>query len=113
MRSDCIGSSRATRQKIIDELLTSGITAHWRRLADTLDAAATVLDRQAARRASGATLVAQIDPSICRMLQQELSNLNALMVFWCAPWFYWVPEPCGLTTSAYLGVQAVFWWNNC
>jgi hypothetical protein len=103
----------ATRQKIVDDLLTNGVTARWRRVADTLDAAATALDRQAALRAGGATLVAQTDPSICRMIQQELSYLNIQMVFWCAPWFYWVPEPCGLATSAYMGVYAVSWWYGC
>jgi hypothetical protein len=103
----------ATRQKIVDDLLTNGVTGRWRQLADTLDAAASALDRQAALRAGGATLVAQVDPSICRMINQELSYLNIQMVFWCAPWFYWVPEPCGLATSAYLGVWAVAWWHGC
>lgn len=103
----------ATRQKIVDELLTDGVTARWRRLADTLEAAAAGLDRQAALRAGGATLVAQTDPSICRMINQELSYLSIQMVFWCAPWFYWVPEPCGLATSAYMGVWAVGWYYGC
>jgi hypothetical protein len=93
--------------------LTNGVTGRWRQQADTLDAAASALDRQAALRAGGATLVAQVDPSICRMINQELSYLNIQMVFWCAPWFYWVPEPCGLATSAYLGVWAVAWWHGC
>jgi hypothetical protein len=57
--------------------------------------------------------VAQVDPSICQMLQQELSYLNAMMIFWCGPWFLWAPEPCGLTSSAYLGVQAVAWYHHC
>lgn len=103
----------ATRQKIVDDLLANGVTARWRKVADLLDVAARSLDRQAALRAGGATLVAQVDPSICRMLQQELSYLNALLVFWCSPWFFWAPEPCGLTSSAYLGVQAVAWYHNC
>ena len=103
----------ATRQKIVDELLTDGVTARWRRVADALDAAAAGLDRQAAMRAGGATLVAQTDPSICRMINQELSYLSIQMVFWCAPWFYWVPEPCGLATSAYMGVWAVGWYYGC
>lgn len=103
----------ATRQKIVDDLLTNGVTARWRQVADTLDAAASALDRQAALRAGGATRVAQVDPSICQMIRQELAYLNTLMIIWCAPWFWWVPEPCGLTTSAYLGVQAVGWWYNC
>jgi hypothetical protein len=103
----------ATRQKIVDDLLTNGVTARWRRVADTLDAAAAALDRQAALRVGGATLVAQTDPSVCRMIQQELSYLNIQMVFWCAPWFYWVPEPCGLATSAYMGVWATSWWYGC
>lgn len=103
----------ATRQEIVDDLLTNGVTARWRRVADTLDAAAIALDRQAALRTGGATLVAQTDPSICRMIQQELSYLNIQMVFWCAPWFYWVPEPCGLASSAYMGVYAVSWWYGC
>ena len=103
----------ATRQKIVDELLTDGVTARWRRLADMLDAAAAGLDRQPALRAGGATLVAQTDPSICRMINQELSYLSIQMVFWCAPWFYWVPEPCGLATSAYMGVWAVGWYYGC
>ena len=103
----------ATRQKIVDDLLTNGATARWRRVADTLDAAAMALDRQAALRTGGATLVAQTDPSICRMIQQELSYLNVQMLFWCAPWFYWAPEPCGMATSAYLGVYAVGWWYGC
>jgi hypothetical protein len=59
------------------------------------------------------TLVAQTDPSVCRMIQQEMYNLSIQMAFWCAPWFYWVPEPCGLTTSAYLGVAATAWWYGC
>jgi hypothetical protein len=103
----------AQRQKIIDDLLANGVTGHWRQLADTLDAAAAALDRQAALRAGGATLVAQTDPSICRMINQELNYLSIQMVFWCAPWFYWVPEPCGMATSAYLGVMAVAWWYSC
>jgi hypothetical protein len=103
----------AQRQKIIDDLLTNGVTERWRHLADTLDAAAAALDRQAALRAGGATLVAQLDPSICRMINQELSYLNIQMVFWCAPWFYWAPQPCAMATSAYLGVLAVGWWYSC
>ena len=103
----------AQRQRVVDDLLTNGVTGRWRQLADTLDAVAAGLDRQAALRAGGATLVAQVDPSICRMINQELSYLNIQMVFWCAPWFYWVPEPCGMATSAYLGVWAVGWWYGC
>lgn len=103
----------ATRQKIVDDLLTNGVTGRWRQLADTLDAAATSLDRQAAQRAGGATLVAQVDPSICQMIRQQLSYLQLQMTFWCGPWFLWAPEPCGLATSAYLGVAAVGWWHSC
>jgi hypothetical protein len=103
----------ATKQRVIDELLTQGVTARWRSVAATLDDAARSLDRLASAKTAGVTLIAQTDPSICRMLRQELSYLNIQMVFWCAPWFYWVPEPCGLTTSAYLGVMAVAWWHNC
>ena len=103
----------AQRQKIVDDLLTNGVTGRWRQLADTLDAAAAALDRQAALRAGGTTLVAQLDPSICQMINQELSYLNIQMVFWCAPWFYWAPQPCAMATSAYLGVLAVGWWYSC
>jgi hypothetical protein len=103
----------ATRQKIVDDLLTNGVTARWRQVADTLDAAAAALDRQAALRTGGATLVVQTDPSICQMINQELYYLNLQMVFWCAPWFWWAPEPCGMATSAYLGVAAVGWWYGC
>lgn len=103
----------ATRERILDDMLANGVTAHWKTLADTLDFAAASLDRMASMRSRGMTLVAQTDPSICRMINQELSNLNTQMIFWCAPWFYWVPEPCGLATSAYLGVYAVAWWYSC
>lgn len=103
----------ATRQKIVDDLLTNGVTARWRQVADTLDAAATALDRRAAMQAGGATLVVQTDPSICRMIGQELYYLNLQMAFWCAPWFFWAMEPCAMATSAYLGVSAVGWWYGC
>ena len=103
----------ATRQRVVDDLLANGVTPRWRAVAATLDDAARSLDRIASARSAGVTLVAQVDPSVCRMIQQELSYLNIQMVFWCAPWFYWVPEPCGLVTSAYLGVYAVSWWYGC
>jgi hypothetical protein len=103
----------AARQRIVDDLLANGVTAHWRALADTLETAASALDRTASRRSAGMTLVAQTDPSICRMIQQEMYYLSVQMAFWCAPWFYWVPEPCGLATSAYLGVAATAWWYSC
>jgi hypothetical protein len=103
----------AARQRIVDDLLAHGVTAHWRALADTLETAASALDRTASRRSAGMTLVAQTDPSICRMIQQEMYYLSVQMAFWCAPWFYWVPEPCGLATSAYLGVAATAWWYSC
>jgi hypothetical protein len=103
----------ATRLRVVDDLLSNGVTARWRQVADTLDAAATALDRQAALRGGGATLVVQTDPSICRMINQELYYLNLQMVFWCAPWFFWAMEPCGMATSAYLGVAAVGWWYGC
>lgn len=103
----------AARDRIVDDILANGVTAHWKTLADTLDAAAASLDRTASMRSRGMTLVAQADPSICRMINQELSYLNTQMIFWCAPWFYWVPEPCGLATSAYLGVYSVAWWYSC
>jgi hypothetical protein len=103
----------AARQRVVDDVLANGVTPRWRAVAATLDDAARGLDRIASARSAGVTLVAQTDPSICRMIQQELSYLNIQMVFWCAPWFYWVPEPCGMATSAYLGVYAVSWWYGC
>jgi hypothetical protein len=103
----------ASRQRVLDDLLANGVTAQWRALAGTLETAASGLDRMASRRSAGMTLVAQTDPSICRMIQQEMYYLSVQMAFWCAPWFYWVPEPCGLTTSAYLGVAAAAWWYSC
>ena len=103
----------ATRQWVVDDLLANGVTPRWQAVAATLDDAARALDRVASARSAGVTLVAQVDPSVCRMIQQEMSYLNIQMVFWCAPWFYWVPEPCGMTTSAYLGVAAVSWWYGC
>jgi hypothetical protein len=103
----------AAGQRVVDDLLANGVTPRWRAVAATLDDAARGLDRIASARSAGVTLVSQIDPSICRMIQQELSYLNIQMVFWCAPWFYWVPEPCGMATSAYLGVYAVSWWYGC
>jgi hypothetical protein len=101
------------RKRIVDDLLANGVTAHWKTLADTLESAATSLDRMAVMRSRGMTLVAQTDPSICEMIQQELYYLNLQMVFWCGPWFAWAPEPCGLVMSAYLGVAAVEWWYSC
>jgi hypothetical protein len=103
----------AARQRVVDDLLANGVTAHWRALADTLEAAAATLDRLASMQPRGMTLVAQTDPSVCMMINQELNYLNIQIIFWCAPWFYWVPEPCGLATSAYLGVAAVAWWYSC
>jgi len=103
----------ATRQRVVDDLLANGITPRWRAVAATLDDAARSLDRIASARSAGVTLIRQVDPSICRMINQELSYLSIQMVFWCAPWFYWVPEPCGMATSAYLGVWAVGWWYGC
>jgi hypothetical protein len=103
----------AARQRVVDDMLANGVTGHWRALADTLETAASALDRTASRRSAGMTLVAQTDPSICRMIQQEMYYLSVQMAFWCAPWFYWVPEPCGLATSAYLGVAATAWWYSC
>lgn len=103
----------ATRQRVVDDLLAHGVTPRWRAVAATLDDAARSLDRIASARSAGVTLIRQVDPSICRMINQELSYLNIQMVFWCAPWFYWVPEPCGMATSAYLGVWAVGWWYGC
>jgi len=103
----------ATRQWIVDDLLANGVTPRWQAVAATLDDAARALDRIASARSAGVTLVAQVDPSVCRMIQQEMSYLNIQMVFWCAPWFYWAPEPCGMATSAYLGVYAVGWWYGC
>jgi hypothetical protein len=103
----------ASKQRIVDDLLANGVTERWRAIADMLDVAAQSLDRTASARSRGITLIAQTDPSICRMINQELYYLNAQMIFWCAPWFYWVPEPCGLTTSAYLGVLSVAWWYSC
>jgi hypothetical protein len=102
-----------TRQQVVDDLLANGVTAHWKALADTLESVATSLDRFASAPSRGITLVAQTDPSICRMIQQEMYYLSVQMAFWCAPWFYWIPEPCGLTTSAYLGVAATGWWYSC
>jgi hypothetical protein len=101
------------RQRVVDDLLANGVTGRWRAVADTLETAANAFDRTASRRSAGMTLVAQTDPSVCRMIQQEMYNLSIQMAFWCAPWFYWVPEPCGLTTSAYLGVAATAWWYGC
>jgi hypothetical protein len=104
-----------TKQMILDDLLANGVTARWKAVADTLEAAAASLDRLAAMQSRGMTLAAQqpTDPSICRMINQELYYLNLQIIFWCAPWFWWVPEPCGLATSAYLGVAAVAWWYSC
>jgi hypothetical protein len=101
------------RQRVVDDLLANGVTGRWRAVADMLETAANAFDRTASRRSAGMTLVAQTDPSVCRMIQQEMYNLSIQMAFWCAPWFYWVPEPCGLTTSAYLGVAATAWWYGC
>ena len=103
----------ATRQRVVDDLLANGVTQRWKAIATTLDDAARSLDRIASARSAGVTLIRQVDPSICRMINQELSYLNIQMVLWCAPWFYWVPEPCGMATSAYLGVWAVGWWYGC
>jgi hypothetical protein len=103
----------ATKQRFVDDLVANGVTAHWSALADILEVAATSLDRRAALRSGNATLVAQTDPSICRMVQQEMYYLSLQMAFWCAPWFYGIPEPCGLATSAYLGVASVAWWYSC
>lgn len=102
-----------TKQRVVDDLLANGVTPRWRAAAATLDDAARSLDRMASAKSAGVTLVRQTDPSICRMINQELNYLNIQMVFWCAPWFYWVPEPCGMATSAYLGVWAVGWWYGC
>jgi hypothetical protein len=103
----------ATRHRVLDDLLAHGATPRWREVAATLDDAARSLDRIASARSAGVTLIRQVDPSICRMINQELSYLNIQMVFWCAPWFYWVPEPCAMATSAYLGVWSVGWWYGC
>jgi len=102
-----------TREAIIADLLANGVSSRWKAIADLVEVAAASLDRTASGRSRGITLVAQTDPSICRMLNQELYYLSLQMAFWCAPWFYWVPEPCGLSTSAYLGVAAVAWWYSC
>jgi len=103
----------ATRQRVVDDLLANGVTAHWRSLADILETTAKSLDRVASRKSAGVTLVAQTGPSMCWQIQQEMYYLSVQMAFWCAPWFYWVPEPCGLVTSAYLGAAAVAWWYSC
>jgi hypothetical protein len=103
----------ATRQRVVDDLLANGVTAHWRSLADTLETAAKSLDRVASRRSGGIALVAQPGPSFCWQIQQEMYYLSVQMAFWCAPWFYWAPEPCGMVTSAYLGAAAVAWWYSC
>jgi hypothetical protein len=101
------------KQRIIDAMLDKGVTDHWKALADMLESAATHLDRIAAARPAGVMLAAQTDPSICVMIRQEMYYLNLQMAFWCAPWFYWFLEPCGLTTSAFLGVATVSWWYSC
>ena len=103
----------AMRQRVVNDLLANGVTAHWRSLADTLETTATSLDRVASRRSGGVTRVAQTGPSVCWQIQQEMYYLSVQMAFWCAPWFYWVPEPCGMVTSAYLGAAAVAWWYSC
>ena len=103
----------ATRQQVVDDLLANGVTARWRSLAGTLEVAARSLDRVASRRSGGITLVAQTDPGICWQIQKEMYYLELQMAFWCAPWFWWVPEPCGLASSAYLGAAAVAWWYSC
>lgn len=102
----------AVRGKVLDDLLARGATARWIGIARLADAAAASLDRQASR-GKGMLRVAQIDPADCLMIAKELEYLSAEMVFWCAPWFYWVPEPCGLVSAAYLGVWAVYWWDGC
>ena len=102
-----------TKQRVVDSLITNGVTEHWRALAKMLESAAASLDQMAALRPGGVTLVAQTDPSICIMINQEMYHLSVQLVFWCAPWFYWVPEPCGLVSAAFLGVAAVNWWYSC
>jgi hypothetical protein len=101
----------ATRQQIVNDLLANGVTARWTKLAEALENSAIALDRQASTP-RGITLVAQVDPG-CAMIREQLNYLSVQMVFWCAPWFWWVPEPCGLATSAYLGVWAAEWWRGC
>lgn len=103
----------AARERAVNALLAGDVTAQWKKSADTLDAIAAALDRQAFRQVPGATLVAQVDPAYCGMIRQQLEYLSVQMIFWCAPWFWWVPEPCGLATSAYLGVYAGGWWRGC
>jgi hypothetical protein len=102
----------ATRERIVNDLLANGVTARWTRLAEALEVSATAMDRQASTRSRGITLVAQVDPG-CAMIQEQLNYLSVQMAFWCAPWFWWVPEPCALATSAYLGVWAAEWWRGC
>jgi hypothetical protein len=89
------------------------VTAQWKKSAETLDVIAAALDRQAFRQLPGMTLVAQVDPATCAMIRQQLEYLSVQMIFWCAPWFWWVPEPCGLATAAYLGVYGGGWWRGC
>ena len=105
----------ATREKVFNELLTTGATARWRDLADLLDRAAAGLDTRAAAQQRGVVLAsaAQADPAACASMWQQMYYLQLEMAFWCAPWFYWLPEPCAYVTGAYLGVAFAYWWAGC
>jgi hypothetical protein len=104
----------ATRQRVLDDMLAHGVTAHWRKAADALDAAAAALDRRASLQRGAATLAGQTDPATCTQIAQTLALLNAEMIFWCGPWFVvWFVEGCGLATAAWLGVYVANWWMGC
>ena len=102
-----------TRERVLNDMLANGVTGRWRRLADTLDAAAGVLDQRAASVRGGVTLAAQYDPTVCAAISQQMFWLNVELAFWCAPWFYWFPYGCLYTTSALLGVSISYWYFGC
>jgi len=102
----------ALRERVLADLLTRGATPYWQEVARTLEAASALMDRQAAASDPGIRRVAQVDP-YCTTINQQLNYLNAELVFWCAPWFYWVPEPCALVSSTYLAIWLASWYRGC
>lgn len=101
------------RRRVLDDMLADGVTARWRQLADTLDAVAVEVDKRVSAAQGGIMLAAQGNPATCGQISQQLFYLSAQMTFWCAPWFAWFVEGCGLVTSAYLGSLAAYWWLGC
>jgi hypothetical protein len=93
-----------TREIVLNDILENGVTARWRKAADTLDAAGTALDLRTASTRGAVTLAAQLDPEICAVISQQMFWLNVEMAFWCAPWFWWFPYGCLYTSSAFLGI---------